>query len=67
MFSGLPGTGKSPLAQAAGRQLRFPVFAVDWLLGAYAAKTHQIAGYLTDGGRSLVGARGRPAPPAPGR
>jgi len=34
VFSGLPGTGKSTLAEAAGRHLRIPVFAVDWLLGS---------------------------------
>jgi predicted kinase len=34
VFSGLPGTGKSTLAEAAGRQLHVPVFAVDWLLGS---------------------------------
>jgi predicted kinase len=34
VFSGLPGTGKSTLAEAAGRQLHAPVFAVDWLLGS---------------------------------
>jgi predicted kinase len=34
VFSGLPGTGKSALAEATGRQLRVPVFAVDWLLGS---------------------------------
>jgi predicted kinase len=34
VFSGLPGTGKSTLAEAVGRQLRVPVFAVDWLLGS---------------------------------
>jgi hypothetical protein len=34
VFSGLPGTGKSTLADAAGRQLGIPVFAVDWLLGS---------------------------------
>jgi predicted kinase len=34
VFSGLPGTGKSTLAEAAGHQLRAPVFAVDWLLGS---------------------------------
>jgi len=34
VFSGLPGTGKSTLAEAAGRQLRVPVFAADWLLGS---------------------------------
>jgi predicted kinase len=34
VFSGLPGTGKSTLAEAAGRHLRAPVIAVDWLLGS---------------------------------
>ena len=34
VFSGLPGTGKSTLAQAAGRHLQTPVFAADWLLGS---------------------------------
>lgn len=31
VFSGLPGTGKSTLAEAVGRQLSIPVFAKDWL------------------------------------
>lgn len=31
IFSGLPGTGKSTLAEAVGRQLSIPVFAKDWL------------------------------------
>ena len=34
VFCGLPGTGKSTLAEAVGRQLGVPVFAVDWLLGS---------------------------------
>ena len=34
VFSGLPGTGKSTLAEAAGRQRGVPVFAMDWLLGS---------------------------------
>lgn len=34
VFSGLPGTGKSTLADAAGRQLGIPVLAADWLLGS---------------------------------
>jgi predicted kinase len=34
VFSGLPGTGKSTLADATGRELRIPVFAADWLLGS---------------------------------
>lgn len=31
LFSGLPGTGKSTLAEMIGRQLGIPVFAKDWL------------------------------------
>jgi predicted kinase len=31
VFSGLPGTGKSVLAEAVGRILGIPVFAKDWL------------------------------------
>jgi predicted kinase len=31
VFSGLPGTGKSTLAEAVGRKLCIPVFAKDWL------------------------------------
>lgn len=34
VFSGLPGTGKSTLAEATGRELGAPVYSVDWLLGA---------------------------------
>jgi predicted kinase len=34
VFSGVPGAGKSTLADAAGRELGIPVFAVDWLLGS---------------------------------
>ena len=31
VFSGLPGTGKSKLAEAVGSELGIPVFAKDWL------------------------------------
>jgi predicted kinase len=31
LFSGLPGTGKSTVAELIGTQLRIPVFAKDWL------------------------------------
>jgi predicted kinase len=31
LFAGLPGTGKSTLADMIGRQLGIPVFAKDWL------------------------------------
>lgn len=34
VFSGVPGAGKSTLADAVGRELAVPVFAGDWLLGA---------------------------------
>jgi hypothetical protein len=34
VFSGVPGTGKSTLADAVGTRLGIPVFATDWLLGA---------------------------------
>ena len=34
VFAGLPGTGKSSLAEAAGRALGYPVFAKDWLEAA---------------------------------
>ena len=31
VFSGLPGTGKSALAEEVGRRLQIPVFAKDWI------------------------------------
>ena len=34
VFTGLPGTGKSTLADATARRLGAPAFAGDWLLGA---------------------------------
>jgi predicted kinase len=34
VFSGLPGTGKSSLAEIAARRLSIPVFAKDWLESA---------------------------------
>jgi predicted kinase len=45
IFSGLPGTGKSTLADAVGRRLDVPVFAVDWLLGSLTS----FGGYHLDG------------------
>lgn len=32
VFSGLPGTGKTTLAETIGREMRIPVFAFDWLM-----------------------------------
>ena len=34
IFTGLPGTGKSTLAEQAARALGAPAFAADWLMGA---------------------------------
>jgi predicted kinase len=36
VFTGLPGTGKSTLAEVTARSLRVPAFAGDWLMGALA-------------------------------
>lgn len=34
VFSGVPGSGKSTVAERVGAALNLPVFAIDWLLGA---------------------------------
>ncbi len=34
IFTGLPGTGKSTLAEQAARAVGVPAFAADWLMGA---------------------------------
>ena len=39
-FAGLPGTGKSTLAEALARASRIPAFAADWLLGSL--KPHRV-------------------------
>lgn len=36
VFTGLPGTGKSTLAELTARSLQVPAFAGDWLMGALA-------------------------------
>ena len=33
VMTGLPATGKSSIAEALGRELSIPVFALDWLRG----------------------------------
>lgn len=34
VFAGLPGTGKSTLAEVIGTHFKIPVFALDWLFGS---------------------------------
>lgn len=52
VFSGLPGTGKSTLAEMLGKQLSIPVFAKDWLeavmlrSGLQSASNEQALGYV---------------------
>ncbi len=54
VFSGLPGTGKSSLAEHVGRILNIPVFAKDWLEGAL--KDHGIeSGQDTAGASQPLG------------
>ena len=43
VFTGLPGTGKSTLAESLGRRMKAPVFAGDWLLGSIKPAHPQIA------------------------
>ena len=44
-FTGLPGTGKSTLAERLATDLAIPAFAGDWLLGAL--KPHGVLTGLT--------------------
>lgn len=51
IFSGLPGTGKSTIAEALGRELGIPVFAKDWLESAlvrrgFNREAHPPLGYF---------------------
>lgn len=34
LVAGIPGTGKSTLAESLARQLKTPVFSMDWVMGA---------------------------------
>ena len=43
VFTGLPGTGKSTLAESLGKRLATPVFAGDWLLGSMKPAHEKIA------------------------
>ena len=49
VFTGLPGTGKSTLADQLATEMGAPAFAGDWLLGALAPY-----GVLTDVPRPTV-------------
>jgi predicted kinase len=54
VVAGVPGTGKSTLADALGRRLGMPVFAVDWLLGALTPYGGQHLDGLLDLGAELL-------------
>ena len=47
LFTGLPGTGKSTIAEAVGRKLGIPVFAKDWLEGTLL-RSNVVAGDAMD-------------------
>ena len=54
VFSGVPGTGKSTLADAVGRRLGIPVFATDWLLGSLTPFGGRHLDRLLDVGSELL-------------
>jgi predicted kinase len=53
VFSGLPGAGKSSLAEGVGRQLQIPVFAKDWLESSLVG-----SGLISDNKDKLLGFAG---------
>ena len=56
LIAGLPGVGKSTLAEEVGRQTQIPVFALDWLLGAavQSRACHQDADFGELGRRLML-------------
>ena len=57
VFSGLPGTGKSTIAEAVGRELGIPVFAKNWVEGALKSSnlvTETTEKYLGSAGYTLL-------------
>jgi predicted kinase len=41
VFTGLPGTGKSTLAEQVARAVGAPLFAGDWLMGDWSLRTER--------------------------
>lgn len=54
VVAGVPGTGKSTLADRLGTELGMPVFAIDWLLGALTPFGGRTFDDLLDLGDELV-------------
>lgn len=54
VVAGVPGTGKSTLADRLGADLSVPVFAIDWLLGALTPFGGRSLDHLLDLGEELL-------------
>lgn len=54
VFSGVPGVGKSTLADAVGARLGVPVFSGDWLLGALTPFGGRHLDHMMDIGAELL-------------